>query len=107
MDLVDRAEALGIDRIGDGRIRLRGELDMSTVPALRTALLASLDGRPRVELDLAELVFLDSSGLCAIGDVAAAMSRSGGVLVLQNAAGIVRKVLEIVQISRWPGVELE
>ena len=48
-------------------VTLRGELDLATSPDLQRELLAVLDrGASALTLDLAELEFLDSSGLGAL-----------------------------------------
>ncbi|HEV2975407.1 MAG TPA: STAS domain-containing protein [Solirubrobacteraceae bacterium] len=58
-----------------GRLRLSGELDIATVPRVEGAVDAILaDGARRLTLDLAELRFIDSSGLrmCIVLDQRAA-----------------------------------
>jgi anti-sigma B factor antagonist len=51
----------------DGRVVLRvsGELDLISEPLLEAALAGVVDGRP-VTIDLAELAFMDSTGLRAL-----------------------------------------
>lgn len=68
---------LSPDRHGTTRIlRLEGELDLSTVPALRDALAEILNSPDAgtVELDCRDLVFVDSTGL---GVLIAAQKRAG------------------------------
>ena len=48
---------------GERVIRLRGELDIESAPDLERALLRPRPARQRVVLDLAELKFMDSTGL--------------------------------------------
>jgi ABC-type transporter Mla MlaB component len=55
-------EALGPPR---RRLRLIGELDLASAPALTEAL-TSIDGDGQLTLDLSELTFIDSTGLHAI-----------------------------------------
>jgi anti-sigma B factor antagonist len=58
---------LQIER-GSGRatIALRGELDLGTAGQLERCLAESFERREPVLLDLRELTFMDSTGLCAL-----------------------------------------
>ncbi|GAA3347926.1 hypothetical protein GCM10020358_64550 [Amorphoplanes nipponensis] len=48
-------------------VRLHGEIDVLTVDQVRVSLVEALEGRPRaIIVDLAELSFIDSTGLGAI-----------------------------------------
>ena len=81
-------------------LRLAGELDMSTVPEL-TAVLDRLAaaGTHQLLLDLAELTFLDSTGIAAFvrGDNRA--SAAGGWLRLTGASGRVDRVLQVTGLA--------
>jgi anti-anti-sigma factor len=52
----------------DGRanVALRGELDLGTAGRLERCLADLLERREPVRLDLRELTFMDSTGLCAL-----------------------------------------
>lgn len=51
-------------RDGEGHIAIEGDLDMATTPRLETALADALAlGADQVTVDLAEVGFVDSSGL--------------------------------------------
>ncbi len=85
--------------------RLSGELDLSTADALR-ALLAALpaDGGA-VVLDLADLSFMDSTGLHLFEQYA--RTRNGGKsLVLENVPANIRRLLEITGMDQSPHIEL-
>lgn len=87
---------LSVER--DGVIRLAGELDMSTVPALDPVLEAAVERGGPVLLDLTELSFLDSSGIHAL--MKAARSLGGrGCLILHGEQGRVGRVLDLVGIN--------
>jgi anti-sigma B factor antagonist len=80
-------------------IIVRGDIDMATVPALRSALDDAVDdGASRVVLDCRALEFLDSSG---IGVLVAAQQRLGdvGELVIDSPPANVRKVLDITGVA--------
>src|SRR4051812_24710457 len=91
MDLIVRAVeelewlAVGGRELPGGRavLRLAGELDATTCGLLRDALEAQLRaGRPRLVVDMAELEFIDSSGLSVLAEFAVKAARSGGQLAL-------------------------
>jgi anti-sigma B factor antagonist len=75
-------------------IVVRGEIDLATAPAFRAALDEALDGAGRVEVDLRDTSFMDSSGLAAL---LAAHRRLGPsqALVLRNPTREVRLALDI------------
>src|SRR5262245_26849096 len=76
---------------GPGRLLLRGELDMSTVRDLEEKIDEILvPGRP-LTLDLAQLRFLDSTGIQCI---VRAGARTGLPVVLRNARESVRRTLD-------------
>ena len=85
--------------------RLVGEVDMSSVSLLKEALDGSIHPGG-VTLDLAELTFIDSSGIHCI--VQYALGRNGaGPLILVNARPLVRRTLEIVGVGGGiPQIEL-
>lgn len=78
------------------RVRLAGELDLSTTPELNAAVDKVLDeGHRHILVDLGDLAFCDSSGLAALvrGDDLA--TERGGWLRLTGATGRVDRVLRI------------
>jgi anti-sigma B factor antagonist len=75
---------------------LRGEIDVSTVVALRTA----LDQLPRpqldqLSLDFAEVTFMDSTGLGWL----AGLARNGCAVSLFSVSPAIRKLLGITGID--------
>ena len=85
-------------------LHLIGELDMATVTQLETAFEAvSADGP--VTLDLAQLTFIDSSGLYAIMEFA--RSRNGsGTLILLSPTATAKRAIAIAGLDGQPGVEV-
>lgn len=89
---------VGVSRRQDGGISfaLSGELDLSTLEQLETALDGGLDGKPEmVVIDLRELTFLDSSGLRVMLALHADLREEGGRLVLVQGPRRVQRVLEL------------
>jgi anti-anti-sigma factor len=79
------------------RIRVSGELDISTVGVLREALSAeaAAGGSAVVEVDMAATEFCDSVGLCALATARAELQESGRTLTIVNASRPVRRVLDL------------
>ena len=84
--------------------RLIGELDMATVAQLKTAF-ETLSANGRVTLDLAELTFIDSTGLHAIMEFARSQNGSGPV-ILASPSVTARRAIEIAGLEGHPGVEI-
>lgn len=84
-------------------LRLVGELDLATV-GLLVAALETLPADADV-LDLAELTFMDASGLHALERYAATLNGTGP-LVLENAPPHVRRLFELTGASGDPAIEL-
>lgn len=91
---------VGINRLQGGGLSfaLSGDLDLSTLERLESALEDSLDGKPElVVLDLRELTFLDSSGLRLMLALHASQRERGGRLVLVRGPRRVHRVLELTR----------
>jgi anti-sigma B factor antagonist len=76
-------------------LALRGEVDLATVAELRHALEASIQfGVHHLNLDCAELEFIDASGVGLLVAASDELRAHGGRLVLRNASVPVQIVLE-------------
>ena len=86
-------------RDGPSIIALVGELDLSTIPRMESALLEQVTQRPAVLVDLSRLAFIDSSG---IGMLIQALRSANGtpVRVLIGAESQVERVFEIAGVSQ-------
>ncbi|MCU1372984.1 MAG: anti-sigma factor antagonist [Actinomycetia bacterium] len=81
-------------------VHLRGEIDLATAPALDRELTTLRDrGAQRLWLDLAEVTFLDASGVRVLCRTAGALDAAGGGLELVGPRGMVRRVLEITGLG--------
>jgi anti-sigma B factor antagonist len=86
---------------GAGRLvtlRPTGELDIATAERMERALLDGRERGDRVVLDLAELEFIDSTGLRAVVRAAEAARRDGWELRLRPGSPAVQRVFEIAGI---------
>jgi anti-anti-sigma factor len=78
------------------RLRVVGEIDMSTVPTFEKALSSALDEEPdRLMIDLSEVNFMDSSGLNALVRARNVMEDTGVQLVISGVSDQVRRLFEV------------
>jgi anti-anti-sigma factor len=92
-----------VSRTGDrATVLLDGELDLASGGPLRTRLAALVheDPPPRqVVVDLAQLAFVDASGIAVLMTAHEALARQGGELVLRRPSRLVRRVLALLRIE--------
>ncbi len=87
-------------------IRVAGEMDLATVHPLGLALTRAIDARPAtVRVDLAEVSFLDSSGVRCLVVAAEQAAVVGGHLVVRNPMPMVLRVLEICGVDELLSVD--
>jgi len=81
-------------------VRLSGELDIATAPLLVAELrrLAS-EGAVQVAVDLADLAFIDSTGLSVLINGLKRLRQQGGDMTLRSPTPGTRKVLEITGLT--------
>ena len=85
----------------EATIKLAGELDLVTAPLLRDELARQTDNGRRVILDLAQLEFLDSTGLVLLMQSA---PQGGNVMLRREVSPCVARLLEITkteQLFAW------
>lgn len=81
---------------GQAEVHLIGDLDISTAPLLREGLLDLLaEGSSDITLDMAQLGFIDSTGLSVLVGAFKRARQNGREIVLRNPQPPARKVLEI------------
>ncbi len=79
----------------DVDLLLKGELDLSTAPILRTCV-EDLGDRPRqVTIDLSGLTFLDSTGIALLLSFQRTFSTELRRLIVRCPPGPVRRVLQV------------
>jgi anti-anti-sigma factor len=87
--------------VGEVTVFLRGELDCATeIPLTRLLSGVVRRGFPLVTVDLAEVTFLDSSGLRCLLQAAQDAAARGTRLVTVHATGTVRRVFAIAGLER-------
>ncbi|MDQ4133330.1 MAG: STAS domain-containing protein [Actinomycetota bacterium] len=82
-------------------VRLVGELDCATAPILRDSVDdLRAQGVSRVVMDMAQLTFIDSSGLRELVVALTRQREVGGEVVLQGPSPQTMRVLDMVGLSR-------
>ena len=89
-------------------VTVRGEVDLATAPELEVRVRAVLGDAPHgIDLDLAGLTFIDSSGLRTLVALAKEASSRGGSLRLLNLPRHAQRVLELTGLDDWFDVSSE
>jgi len=94
MNIVTREQA------GWAVARLEGEVDLSHSPALRKLLMDWTLDRRDIMIDLAEVSYIDSSGLAALVEAYQGARDSGAFFVLVAASRPVLRVLTLARLDR-------
>ena len=95
--------AIEVAPVSDGsvRVRVQGELDLSTAPQLDQTLRRELTAGKRIIVDLSRTAFIDSTGLNTLIKALRASESNGGALVVSpSLPWQVRRVLEITGLNQ-------
>ena len=89
--------SIGVEHQDDRLLMtLRGELDLSTAPALADALRGA---NSEVVVDLAALEFIDASGLNVFAIAGQRLERNGDRLAIVNANPLARRSFELTGLE--------
>ena len=95
-----RAEIDPVDPDSSFRVvRVAGEIDIATVPSLRAALDLACDQARRIVVNMADVEFIDASGISALVLAAIRAREGSGELIVQKPSRFVRKVLDILSLN--------
>lgn len=87
-------------------VTVRGEIDLLSAPALRAALLdAAQSGVPDVALDLADVSFIDSTGLSVIVQAWRRLDAEGRQLRIAAASAPVTRVVTTSGLTELLGLD--
>lgn len=91
-------------------VALTGEVDLSTGDALGEVLRGAVDAKPtRVVVDLAQVSFLDSTGIHVLLTASQSAADGGCTLVVRNPSDMIMRVLTICGVDEYllagPGVD--
>lgn len=92
-------------RISSDALEVSGELDMASADDFREFAKGAIDPAREVVLDIADLAFLDSSGVRAILRLAETACPHG--LVLRWPRGNVLRALEILGVEKVRGIRIQ
>lgn len=82
-------------------VRVRGEVDLYTAPALERRLNELIDdGAREIALDLGELEFMDTTGLCVLVKAMKRLRAHDGRILLRSPRRSVQKTLEITGLDQ-------
>ena len=93
-----RFAATTSDEVGGLRVALAGECDLAVRDELVATLLAAVGRSSTVTVDLAEVDFLDSSGVHGLVAAHRAAVERGGRIVVENPSGTVAAVLDLTGV---------
>jgi anti-anti-sigma factor len=80
-------------------VAAEGEIDLSTVDELRSAVTAAADGVDNLLLDLTEVEFIDSAGLGGLLELRSTLRSRSVTLQISAGEGPVRQAMEITGLS--------
>jgi anti-anti-sigma factor len=76
-----------------------GEIDVSTAPAFRAALVNAVERSERLVVDLSRVTFLDCAGLSALATVTRRVRATGETPHLVGVTGIVGRVVALTRLD--------
>jgi anti-anti-sigma factor len=76
-----------------------GEIDLSTVDELRSAVTGAAEGVDQLRLDLTDVEFIDSAGLGGLLELRSTLRGRAVTLVIDAGEGPVRQAMEITGLS--------
>jgi len=86
---------------GVATVEVAGEVDLSTAPALKQALLETIEGGSRrVLVDLSHATFIDSTTLGVLMGAVKRLRPAGGELAIACNDPNIRKIFEITLLDR-------
>jgi anti-anti-sigma factor len=85
-------------------VRVVGEIDISTVRAVRSAMGTAIEGSPdRLVFDLSRVEFMDSSGIAVLLQA----RKAAGAVHIRNPSTVVRRLLELTGLADILPIEHE
>lgn len=95
-----------VETVEDPRgLRLKGELDLASIPDIDSPLRALVEEGGDVTLDVTELRFMDSSAVQLV--IRAVQGLDGrGRVILDHPASTVRRLIEVMGLDRFENLEI-
>jgi anti-anti-sigma factor len=92
-------------RVLEDGFAVGGELDLASAPDFRMFIASMADPRHEVVIDLADLEFMDSSGVKAIVRLTETACPHG--IILRHPRNNVLRALELIGVERIAGIRIE
>ncbi len=87
-------------RHGELVVRAAGEIDLATAPVLQQRLSEAIEAKSRdVAVDLADVSFMDSTGLVALVEARESLERLGRQLIIVRPSPAVTRLLELADLD--------
>jgi len=102
---MDPGTQLTVQPVGDGVVKISGELDIRTCDQLEHDAGDLADRGGRLVLDLSELTFCDSTGLAGLVRLHKRAEAAGGTLVLRAPVPRVHHLLSLTGLTRLFPIE--
>lgn len=87
------------DRDGVCAVMANGDIDLASSPKLRQALLAAVDDYPSVQVHLAKIGYMDSSGVATLVEALKASRAQDKSFELHTPSSAVMKVLQLARLD--------
>src|SRR5262245_28609477 len=93
------------DSDGCAVVGAAGEIDVSSAPAFRDALLNAVEHSERLVVDLSSVTFLDCAGLSALATVVRRVRASGQTVHLVGVTGMVGRIVTLTRLDEVVAVD--
>ncbi len=100
-------ESFGIAQHGPSVLLLSGELDMATAEQFSSALVPAVTEGGLITVDISRLTFMDSTGIHALVEAAAALGDRGCIIIhgLDGSASI-RRLFELTRVGELRNIHV-
>ncbi|MFC1673003.1 STAS domain-containing protein [Pseudomonadota bacterium] len=88
------------DQSGAQVVALSGEVDLSTSPQVRDALLGCINGGSGVVVDLSAVAYIDSSGVASLVEAFQTAKTKGLGFALANVSDAPMRVLQLARLDQ-------